>query len=361
MEITNSKLSNYILYSNKNLDKLCRSLINESSNALMLELFDDKMLLADHNSGALYLADYKFDGKSLVVENFDNLDVINDESSLKEEIGKYFDDDGYDTAKIVEAYNEDSESNNTDLNDSIVESLASKDTNDKANYSEIIGINEDNEELKSMSFFKNYKQHLTESPTSTIKVFDWVNPVRVSLIDEDENKTLVGNAGTKAQNLSKNKDFRKLFAEAASDMMNGNSETMQNLLNENSSILALDNIQMKEFVGMSVIGDKELMSNRKEIVENVNKIVSEDENLSSVKNLLSEEEDDKASEDDKKLDTSSKDIEALKDALDKALDKVTDEKLLAKINSLKDALDASEDEGTTDVGTVKECVELLSF
>lgn len=361
MEITNSKLSNYILYSNKNLEKICRSLINESANAILLESYSDKLLLADHNSGAIYLADYNFDGRTLTVENFENVDIVEDRSVLKEAIDNYFDDEGYDVGSIVEAYEEDSEAQNTDLNESYVEALASK-SNEVIDYSQLYGINEEIGDIKEMNFFKNYKEHLTESPTNSIKFFDWENPVKVSLIDEDANRTIVLNAKEKAKALSKNRDFKKKFADAASTMYFENDNTdMLDLIQENSAIMVLENSDFNEFVGLSLIGDKELTENRKAIANSVRELFENDEYLSEMKQLFEEEGEEENKEEDEKLETSNKDIDALKDALDKALERITDDKLVEKINALKDALDGSKETGTTDVGTVKECVELLSL
>lgn len=360
MEITSQKLSNYILYSNKNLEKLCRTLINESANAVLLESYNDKLLLADHNSGGIYLADYKFDGKTLTVENYEVVDVVSEKSALKEAVRNYFESDGYDVGAIAEAYEEDSEAENTDLNESIVEALASK-KNEIINYGELEGINEEIAAVKEMPFFKNYKEYLLESPTGSIKYFDWVNPVKVSLIDEDLNKTIVSNAKSKAEKLSKDKEFKKLFAEAAGNLMNGDAYDMQSLLEENTSILALDPLAFKEFVGVSVLGNKDLFANKKAIVESIKELVESDDMLCETKTLFEEEEAEEKSEKDEKLETTDKDIDALKDALDKALEKITDEKLVEKINALKEVLETSKDTGTTDVGTVKECVELLSF
>lgn len=360
MEITSSKLSNYILFSNKNLEKCVRSLINESSNAVLLESYNDKLLLADHNSGAIYLADYKFDGKVLTVENYEQVDVVNDKSNLKEAIENYFDSDGYDVASIVEAYEEDSEAENTDLRESIVEALASK-KQDIADYSQLEGINEEIGEVKDMQFFKNYTKYLTESPTSSIKYFNWIDPVRVSIIDEDASNIIVSGSKDKAKKLAKDKEFKDMFANAARELMEGNSLEMEELLEDNSAILALDNVEMKEFIGMSIIGDKELMESRKEIIDAVSGIISENENLQEMKMLFEEDAEDDGAEENKELATSDKDIDALKKALDKAAENISDEAIISKINSLKDALDSSKDSGSTDVGTVKECVELLSF
>ena len=363
MELTNSKLSNYVLFSNKNLEKLCRSLINESSNAVLLETYSDKLLMADHNSGSIYFADYNFDGKTLVIENYEPVDVIKDYSKLNEAVNNYFDDDGFDVSSIVEAYEEDSEAQNTDLSESITEALSSKNMKDVMDYTQLYGINEEIEDIKNMSFFQNYTEYLTEAPTSKIKMFDWVNPVRVTLEDADEYRTIVSGAKGRAETLAKNKEFRAFFEEAADDLMRGFSDTMTNLLSENSAILSLDNNEWKEFVGLSIVGNKQLMESRKDLLMKVEDLINEDSYLYDTKEMLMEEDDDGAetTDEDKALETSDKDINALKTALDKALENITDEKLVSKINSLKDALDASKDEGTTDVGTVKECVELLNL
>lgn len=361
MEFTNSKLSNFILFSNKNVEKLARTLINESANAVLLEMYEDKMLLADHKSNDFYLADYKFDGKTLVVENFDHIDIVKENSELREAVNNYFDSDGYDTAMLSEAYSNDVEAENTDLKDSLVSAMASK-KNDNADYTQVIGINEEIGDVKEMAFFKKYTELLSESPTSSIKVIDWMNPVKVSLINEDEDRIIVSNAKDKAKALTKDKEFKKVFAEAVKEMVDGDTYSMTELLEDNSSLISLDKTDFKEFVGMSIIGDKELMNNRKAICEQIENLIEEDAELMEAKTLFEEEEEaENDSEKDAELATSEKDIEALKSALDKAAEKITDEKLLTKINALKDALESSEDTGTTDVGTVKECVELLNM
>ena len=102
------------------------------------------------------------------------------------------------------------------------------------------------------------------------------------------------------------------------------------------------------------------MENRKTIIDSVNKIIEENEDLQEMKTLF-EEDDEEETAENKELATSDKDIDALKNALDKAAEKISDEAIISKINALKDALDSSKDSGSTDVGTVKECVELLSF
>lgn len=341
--------------SNRNLDRLFRNMINESCNGLYLESFEDKMILADSNTGSLYMTDYNFDGQKLKLENFEEIVITNDESRLQEAISDYLDDrDG--VGAIVEAYENDKEAENTDLHDSIVESLATKKA-DCPDYTQLVGINESLGKLQETNLFKQYTLRLQEKPLTEAKVFDWVKPVEISLIDEDENKTIIRNVKAKCENLIKDKEFKNIFAEGLNDLFNGDNETIKTIIESNQSILALDDTAMKEFIGLVSIGNKDLMSNRKSLSESVFNMISEDENLSLIKDLMAESEDDDS--EDKNLQVSDKDIETLKDALDKALENITDEKLVSKINSLKDALEA--DTAETDVGTVKECVSLLSL
>ena len=163
-----------------------------------------------------------------------------------------------------------------------------------------------------------------------------------------------------AINVVIDKTFKEAFMNAAIELLEGDSSLMEEVLEENSVILALEDLAFKEFVGKTLVADKDLFDNKKAILEAIEEIISESEYLSESK-MLFEEDEGGEEETDASLETSDKDIDALKDALDKALDKITDEKLVSKINALKDALDTSKDSGATDVGTVKECVELLSF
>lgn len=360
MEFTKSKLSNYILFSNKNVEKLCKSLINESANAVLLETYSDKVLMADTQTGTLYLANYNFDGKVLTLESFEPIEIVNEDNSFVNAAREYFSADNYDTATLAEAFEEESDEQNTELSESLVQALAGK-NNEVINYVELDGINEEVREVAEMPFFKNYEALIAESPSSSIKYFNWVDPVKVSIVNEDENRTIVSNASATAEKLIKNTEFKKSFLEAVEDMMNGDSMMMEDLLEENPSILVLEETKLKEFVGLTVIGNKELQDSRKEIVSKINEIVAESEELSDTKELFLESEDGEEGSEDASLATDEKDIEALKSALDKALDKISDEKLVSKINALKDALDSSKETGTTDVGTVKECVELLRF
>lgn len=363
MEFSKSGLSNYCLFSHSNVDKLLSTLINESSNAVMLEAFDDSLLLADIHTGKLYLSDYKFDGKKVFLENFQPIDIVNDDNQkFQESVSNFFDAEGYDTASLIEAYESTSNTQTSELSESILRALSKK-NKELADYTQLVGINESLGDFKNTNLFKNYTEHLQESPSTTIRVVTWDKPVVVSLINEDLNKTIFLGSKDKAKKLMKDVNFRKEFIKAVKELSE-NDDSMKSILFENKSILTLSESELKEFVGMSIMGDKELIGSRAKITEAISKLISENEELNEAKNLLTESdvgEDDKTEEKTEKLSVDEKELDSLQNALDKALENITDEKVINKINDLKDALETSKSTETTDVAAVKECIEILSL
>ena len=137
-------------------------------------------------------------------------------------------------------------------------------------------------------------------------------------------------------------------------------------------IMALNESDLKEFVGMSVLGEPKLAKERKELAAEINKIIEESEYLSDKKSVISEaledaadeddtDEDKEAKEKDAKLAAKDGDIEKLKKALETAADKIEDEKLLSKINALLTAIDSGAANNETDVGAIKESIAILSL
>ena len=53
------------LFSNRNVEKITEAIVNESDNAALVSMFEDNVILLDHNSGDFYSASYKFDGEDL--------------------------------------------------------------------------------------------------------------------------------------------------------------------------------------------------------------------------------------------------------------------------------------------------------
>ena len=185
MEI--GKFNEALLLSNKNVEKLARKYINESCNAVLMEMFEDRCILADHTTGQIFEAKYSFDGSKFIFDNFEEVELESSNSSLKEAISDYFDDKNI---NLTEAY-ESATLNSSDVFDnSLSEALASKNMENVIDYSSLSGINEEIGELKNNATFKAYTERLSTNPSSSIKMFNWKEPVVVSVLDEDENVIL---------------------------------------------------------------------------------------------------------------------------------------------------------------------------
>jgi hypothetical protein len=352
MEI--SKFSNALLYSNKNVEKLAKKLINESANAVLMEMFADKCFLADHTTGQIFESKYDFDGDVFTFKDFKEIPLESSNEPLKEAIKNYFDDAD---VSLAEAYETISTTNTEVFESSLTEALAGKNMNNIINYNEIAGINEEIGNVKDTEAFKVYSERLEEKPVDNIKIFDWVNPVKVSLLDEDKGKFLNKSMKKKAKKLKSDPDFKKKLCAASKDCLDGDNSMMEELISENISLVSLDTAELKETIGLSLVGDKTLMENRNKIVSIVENIIAEDEELSSKKDEVEatdKEEDEEAPE------ASEQDTEAIKKALEAAKEKATDEKLIDKIDNLISSLEESLEVGETNVGAMKEAVSVLS-
>lgn len=362
--MTISDLSNTITYSNKNVEKLAKKIINESSNAVLMEMFEDKVLLADHTNGNIYTADYKFDGTKFIFENFDNVELEEDTSSLREAIENYFEEETVDTSMLEDAIEEEFEKDDNELAASIVEALASKNIEDNIDYSELSGINEEMDELKETELFKVYSERLEENPLDHATYFDFVNPVSISLINEDEDRIIYSNINEKINKFTKDSEAKKALLEAIKEYNETEDSTvLESFVENNEIVMGLTESQLKEFVGMSIVTESELVSKRKEFTEVILNVISENEYLLNKKNIILEaanEEKDENKEDDK-VAVSDSDVEKLKKALEAAAEKVEDEKLLDKINSLLSAIEESANDNETNVGAIKESIALLSL
>ena len=350
-----------LLLSNKNVEKLARKYINESCNAVLMEMFEDKCLLADHTTGQIYEAGYDFDGGVLKFENFKEIELENDKSSLREAIGDYFDDKNI---NLVEAYESATTSTSDVFEGSLSEALASKNMDNVIDYSSIVGINEE-VSLKDNKAFADYKNRIETNPMSNIKMFDWKNPVKVSVLDEDSNVILNKTIFAKAKKLRNNTEFKKLLAEAIGKALNDDATMLEELLANNDEIVALSESELKELVGMSIIGNKKLMDNRKKASAIVEDVISEDVALSEKRALVEAEkaagDSDSSEDEDEAPEVSAQDNAEIVKALEKAKEKATDEKLVAKIDSLITSLEEAAEDESTDVSAVKEAVSLLSL
>jgi hypothetical protein len=358
MDIGN--FNNALLLSNKNVEKLARKYINESCNAVLMEMFEDKCILADHTTGQIFEAEYSFDGETFEFKNFEEIELEENNTSLKEAISDYFDDKNI---NLTEAYESAVGSVSDEFESSLSEALASKNMEGIVDYSSLSGINEEIGELKENATFKAYSERLEKKPAGSIKYFNWKSPVKVSVLDEDDNVILNKSIFTKAKKLRTNTEFKKNLAEAAAVSLNGDSTILEELIAENDSIVALSESELQELIGMSLIGNKKLMDSRKEIVEKIENFIGEDVGLSEKRAIVEAEKADDSEEntEDSAPEASEQDVEAIKKALEKAKEKATDEKLVSKIDSIINSLTEAVEDEATDVAAIKEAVILLNM
>ena len=354
-----SKFNNTLLYSNKNVEKLARKLINESANAVLMEMFEDKCVFADHTTGNIYESKYSFDGNVFSFDNFEQITFESNNDNLKEAISNYFDDS---LPSLTEAYEQHIAETNSDVfEDSLAEALASKNMDEVVDYTELAGISEEVSDFRNSSIYRLYEERINKAPLSNVKIFDWKHPVKVALIDEDVNKVLNKSVAAKAKRLKTSAEFKKAFMEAAKDAVDGSNGLMEDLLEKNQALTALSKADLKEIVGFSVIGDKSLMEKRNEITDIVEGIIENSATLTEAKNALTEENTHAKDDKDPAPEATEQDCEAIKKALETAKSKATDEKLINKIDDLISSIDSAANVGETDVGAVKEAISLLSL
>lgn len=354
-----SKFNSTFLYSNKNMEKFAKKIINESANAVLMEMFEDKCLLADHTTGNIYEAKYDFDGKTFTFKDFSQIVLETSDTNLREAISDYFDDA---LVSLTEAYENHTAAANSDMfEDSLSEALASKNMKDVINYTELEGINEEIGELKATSVYRAYEKRLEDVPCSNVKIFDWKNPVKVSIVNEDENKVLNRSVAAKAKKLKTNSEFKKAFVEAATASLNGHNALMEDLLEAYTPLTALSKSDLKEVIGFTVVGTKSLMEKRNDLVDIVEGIIEASEVLSEAKASLTEADTEAEDDKDPAPEVTEQDTDAIKKALETAKSKAKDEKLIKKIEDIIDSLSAAAEVGETDVGAVKEAISLLKL
>lgn len=348
-----TRFNESLLYSNKNVEKLARKLINESSNAVLMEMFDDKCILADHTTGQIFESTYSFNGSVFEFSDFNEVSLEEDKSTLKEAIGDYFDDKNI---NLAEEYEKTVYNKSDAFESSLTEALISKNMDNVINYGELEGISEE-VNLKDNASFKLFEERIETNPTASIKFFNWKDPVKVALIDEDTGVFASKSMKAKAAKLKSDFNFKKDITEAALSALKGDNELLEDLVNENSSIVSLDKSELKELVGISVIGNKSLMENRNKIVGMIENIISESEELSDKKDSFEAKDENETDAPE----ATEEDTKEIVKALETAADKAKDEKLKKKIEDLIDSISVAADSGETDVGAVKEAVEILSL
>lgn len=375
MKMTLRDFENINVFNYKNIERLIESFVNESSNAAFVSLFEDTVILYDHNESAFYKTDYKIDENDLTVtfSNYEEIEFTEKENhSLKESVREFFENDEYDVDAIVERYKENVINDKKILNEIINEAISKKGFSDTVNYKEIAEASK-NLEVKKEAFFVDYTERLTTNPLSEVKYFNWTDPVMVSMYESTEDLKLINsNAAETAKTLWKNKNFKESFIEYSKTLVDDVETAKENFLTlfeTYNGVFMLDAAEKKELFGKTILGVKELQENYKEILEGVRTLFNEDEFLAFEETLYEEseepEEDDVEDEEESKKDKkkakelTKEDKKKIVSSLQKVMDKVEDEGATKAIQKIIDKINP-EEEGTKPED-IKEAVQILSF
>jgi len=382
MKMTLRDFENINVFNYKNIERLVESFVNESSNAAFVSLFEDTVILYDHNESVFYKTDYKIHEDDLTVtfSNYEEIEFTEEENhSLKESVREFFENDEYDVDTVVKRYKENVISDKRILNEIINEALSKKGFTDTVNYKEIAEASKDLE-IKKEAFFEDYTERLSTNPLSEVKYFNWKDPVIVSMYESTEDIKLINsNAAETAKALWKNKSFKEAFIENSKTLVDDvetAKEKFLTLFETYNGVFMLDAAEKKELFGKTILGVKELQENYKEILEGVRTLFNEDDFLAFEETLYEEseepeeddKEDDKEDEEEPKKDKKDKkkakeltkaDKKKIVSSLQKVMDKVEDEGAIKAIQKVIDKINP-EEEGTKPED-IKEAVQILSF
>jgi len=380
LEMSLREFEDMNLYSNRSMEKIISSIINESSNAVLVNMFEDSVILLDHDSGDFYTADYDFNPTTLTlkVENFEEIFLEKEESGFKKVVESFFEDEDASSEELTEAYREDVLGQEKFMNELINEALATKNFDDLVDYSEVRELTE-GLAIKNEKFFADYSERLETHPVNEVKFINFKDAVIVSLLESEKLKLVNSTTASKAHDIWKREDFKERFEEASltfvEDFEAGKDEFIS-LLEDYPQVFFLDAADRKTLFGKSIIANKLLREERADLQKGL-EMLFEDQDIENVRELyLSEAEDsmedeapaeekgeEKGEEKEEKKpapELSPEQISKLSDELKKVAEKVEDEKLKEKLDGIIGKLDGSVNEGTRP-DLIKEAIYILGL
>ena len=381
LEMSLREFEDMNLYSNKSMEKIVSSIINESSNAALVNMFEDSVVLLDHDSGTFYTSDYQFDPKTLTLtlENFEEIFLTKEEDNFKSTVKNFFEDEDASIDELTESYKENVIEQEAFINELINETLSVKNFEDTIDYSVLAEANTG--ELKNQEFFKSYVERLETHPLSEVKYINFSDKVVVSLLESENVKLINSSVIDKASTLWKRTEFKDAFISAAAifveDVEEG-KEKFVDLFEEYPQVFFLDKADRKAMFGKAIISSTELRENLQDLLKGID-ILFEDEDIEELKeSYLSEMEGEEGSPEEEKKETpeeeaaekeeeeepakelAPEDIKKISGGLKKVAEKVEDEKLKEKLDELIAKLDGSMEEGTRPE-LIKEAIYLLNI
>lgn len=382
-ELTLEQFENLNLFSNRNMEKVLTGVVNSSSNAALVNMGEDSVILLDHKNGDFYIADYDFNREKLTVEftNFERVDLINDNTNFENEVSKVFESDEFDFSQLSEAYKKSVVEKDNFINELVSFTMSRKSFDESIDYDEISDVlNEINLTSKNNQFFKEYSERLNDYPLTEAKRFDWINPVKVSLVETEKEKLVNKSAIAKAHDLWKREAFKEAFEDAAETFVEdieAGTDKFKELTEEYPQVFFLDGADRRALFGKAILGLDNLRESMDDLLEGIDLLFEKYELADLREEYLSEMEDEiDDMEDELEVDgeegvededdyepapeVESDDVSELVADLRQVMNSTTDQKTVGKLEFLINRLEKGKEEGTRP-DIVKEAVSILSL
>lgn len=388
-ELTMEQFENINLFSNRNMEKVMTGVVNSSSNAALVNMGEDSVILLDHKNGDFYIADYEFDREKLTVEfsNYERIDLIDESNDFENDVRKVFEsEDGeLDFSYLSESYKRNVAERDSFLNELVSYTMSRKSFDNTIDYDNLSEAMSDLDfSSTSKQFFKEYTDRLEDYPLTEVKRFDWINPVKVSLIETEREKLVNRSAIAKAHDLWKRDTFKNSFAEASEvfveDVEEG-TEKFKELMEEFPQVFFLDTADRRALFGKAILGTSDsLRESMDDLLEGIDLLFEKYELADMRESYLAEMEDEYGGEEDMEIDmddeygddeemgseyepaeeVENEDLTELISDLRQVMSSTTDQKTVGKLEFLITKLQRGMEEGTRP-DIVKEAVAILSL
>ncbi len=374
------------LYSNKNIESAIREAVNTSSNAVLVNVFEDAVILLDHDEGQFYMVDYTFDPKKLTLkfENFEPVELKKETDDFRSKVYEYFDEEDASIQDLSDSYKEDVLDQEKYINELIKDSVVAKDFSDLVDWSKVAAIRESSE-LENNPIFKFYKNRLETHPLTEIMYFNWKDPVYISLVETEKVKLVNESAVKKASELWKRDSFKEIFNDAATtfieDVEEG-AEKLRTLLEQFPQIFFLDKGDRKTLFGKAIMNSSDLRENMDDLLTGFDMMFEKfdladmkEEYLNSISEQGEEEdmepEEEPETEKKKKKEKSEDEEKPAKELTPEELSKIAselkkiagdveDEAVKEKLDKLVEKLEKGKEAGTSPED-VKEAIAILTL
>ena len=354
------------VFSNKNVENVLKDIINESSNAALVNVFDDYLVLLDHEEGQIYFAKYELDPNELTVtiNEFEEVELYKEENDLNEIAMEYFEDESS-LSDLASAFKNTYIEQDSYVKEMTQEALINKDTTEAINWNEMKIINQDNNySFKKDPIYKEYKERLETHPLTEIKYFDWENPIKVSLVETEDVNVINTSAVEAATDLWKDEDFKEDFTKNCNTMVEDveeGFEDMANLIREYPQILLMEAGERQSMFGKAIIYNDELKEHSEDLLKGMSELFERTDFTDVEDEYLFEADDEmkSTSSDDTPKEVPKKSMKKLCDDLKSISTDAQDPALKRRLDKVIKGLEGYKT--GTNVEAVKEAVSILEI